>query len=216
MTEGRPLTTRVIDWKAPEALDLAEQAIRNGSCVVIPTETIYGLTCLAFDANAVEALYAIKGRDLSKPSAVFVESESRISEIASCSAAGITRITRQFLPGPLTVILESLRKPITGVVGEDGKIGIRVSSHEFVTKLVQRIKQPLIATSANRAGEADCRTQEEVLAAFQGVIPLIVVENDPLTERATTVVDLTGAVPLLVREGTIPFASLLNCAEGRN
>jgi L-threonylcarbamoyladenylate synthase len=216
MTATGPLTTKVIDWQAPEALGLAERVIQAGECAVIPTETIYGLTCRAFETEAVESLYSIKGRELTKPSAVFVADVAGISAIADTSGPGVERVAGRFLPGPLTIILHSLRRPITGVVGADGKIGIRVSTHPFVTGLCQRIGQPLLATSANRAGAADCRTQQEVLSTFRGVVPLIIVAPLPLTERATTVVDLTGAVPVLVREGTIPFADVLNCAEGSN
>lgn len=216
MTSAERFETNVIAWRSHEALDLAEQVLREGGSLVIPTETIYGLTCLAFDPVAVKDLFAIKGRDLAKPSAVFVEDAPAIDAVADRRDRGSERITSQFLPGPLTVILKSFRKPITGVVGDDGKIGIRVSSHPFVKNLCHRIGQPLIATSANLAGEADCRTQQEVLSTFRGVVRLIVVEDGPLTERATTVVDLTGAVPVLIREGTIAFADVLNCAEGSN
>ncbi len=208
------MKTRIFEWNDDGAADLVNSSIVQGGIAVIPTETIYGLTCSASDEDAVRRLYRIKGRDMSKPSAVFIAKTSRISDLAEINSATCLRVIEKFLPGPLTVILKSKRTKIPGVVGNDGKIGIRVSSHPFVTEICTRVDVPLIATSANRSGQSDCRTAQEVLAAFSDVLTIIVLDSSSTGGPATTVVDLSTEMPTLVRQGTIPFSEVLNCAEG--
>lgn len=206
--------SRIISCHDPESVELASTSINAGECVVVPTETIYGLTCDALNEEAVCRLYETKGRDISKPSSVFVANVAEISGIAEIGSPMVDVIIRRFLPGPLTVVLNSKLKDVAGVVGTDGKIGIRISSHHFIQALCQEARTPLIATSANISGASDCRTDREVLAAFEGVVAIIVLETMAMTERATTVVDLSGRQPILLREGTIPFSEVLNFAEG--
>lgn len=195
---------------------MAVMSIKAGDCVVVPTETIYGLSCDALNEEAVSRLYRIKGRDIKKPSSVFVAEVKNVAEIATIDSPAADRIVRRFLPGALTVVLRSKLKNVAGVVGGDGKIGIRISTHSFVNALCRQVKTPLIATSANISGADDCRTDKDVLVAFDNVVPVIVLETTEITQRSTTVVDLTEERPRLLREGTIPFSELLNCAEGRS
>lgn len=206
--------THIISCHEPEATSLASTEIRNGNCVVVPTETIYGLCCDALNADAVSRLYRIKGRDIRKPSSVFVAGIEEISSVAEVSSLTAEKIIGRYLPGPLTVVLASKHKDLPGVVGTDGKIGIRVSTHPFIQSLCHSARTPLIATSANLSGAADCRTEQDVKLAFDGIVGVIVLESTPMAERATTVVDLCGEQPVLLREGTIPFSELLNFAEG--
>ncbi len=204
----------IVNWSDPRSVQIAAKSILAGESVVVPSETIYGLTCNALNARAVEQLYRIKGRELTKPSAVFLGNRENISAVAEVTTAMAERVIEKFLPGPLTVVLNSRLGNLVGVVGVDGKIGIRISSHPFIQALCRRVSSPIIATSANISGLADCRTEGEVLASFNGLIPVIIFESTALTERSTTVVDLTGERPLLLRDGTIPFSEVLNCAEG--
>ncbi len=208
------LNSLIVSWNDPRSLQVAARTVSGGDSLVIPSETIYGLTCDALKANAVERLFQIKGREMTKPSAVFLGDRENISAIAEIANSMAARVIEKFLPGPLTVVLRSKLDNVAGVVGADGKIGIRISSHPFIQSLCRQVDTPLIATSANISGKADCRTEGEVLAAFKGVVPLIILETATLTERSTTVVDLTGMRPVLLRDGTIPFSEVLNCAEG--
>lgn len=204
----------IISWNDPRSVEITAESISAGESAVVPTETIYGLSCDALNRRAVERLYRIKGRELAKPSAVFLADPGNIATLADISSPIAKRVIERFLPGPLTVVLRSKLAGLPGVVGVDGKIGIRISSHPFIQSLCRRVDLPLVATSANISGEADCRTEADVLLAFNEVVPVIVLETGALTENSTTVVDLTGDRPVLLRDGTIPFSQVLNCAEG--
>lgn len=205
----------IILWTETGSAELTASAIIAGECAIIPTETIYGLTCDALKERAVRRLFDIKGRDISKPSAVMLENVNAILSVAEIGSLSATRIINRFLPGPITVVLQSKMKPVAGVVSHDGKIGIRVSSHPFVQSLCHLVGSPIIATSANLSGAEDCRTDAQVLKSFAGQVAVIILESSSSTAKATTVVDLTTDQPRLLREGTIPFSEVLNCAEGR-
>lgn len=195
------------------ALELAVKLILEGELVILPTETIYGLTCDAKNAGAVGRLFAIKGRELDKPSAVFVADKRELERVAAAERPEVRAVIERFLPGPLTVVLKSRLPETAGVVGGDGKIGIRISSDSFVTELAARTGRLLIATSANLSGKPDCRTQEELLSQFANQVSLIILRDSNPAATASTVVDLTGTEPRLVREGTIPLAEVLKAQK---
>ncbi|MGB5105161.1 MAG: L-threonylcarbamoyladenylate synthase [Candidatus Zixiibacteriota bacterium] len=215
MPSNESIKSQILSWNHAEAITRACDAVNSGGTAIVPTETIYGLTCNALKSEAVRSVYEIKGRDLSKSSAVFVASSSDIAELAHIADAYIQRIIAKFLPGPLTLIARAKRTAILGVVGNDGKIGIRVSSHPFVQALCGLTKAPLIATSANFSGQPDCRSDSEILATFDGIVPVIILGRSTMVGRASTVIDVSGAEAALIREGTIPFSQVLNCAEER-
>lgn len=192
---------------------LAVEQITAGKVIVIPTDTIYGLTANAESSKAVKRLYSIKGRDLSKPSAIFLASIAAIARYAEIEHEYADRIIRKFLPGPVTVILKSKISDLPGVVTRDGKVGIRVSSDEFVRSLVETVGSPLIATSANRSGQPEPCSSKDVIELFAKQVPLILTKDSDIKALATTVVDLSEPEPRLVREGTIHFADLLKLEE---
>ena len=209
-----PQTAKVLDVTDESAAVLAVEQITAGEVIVIPTDTIYGLTANAESAAAVKRLYGIKGRDLSKPSAIFLGSVAAIARYAEIEHEYADLIIRKFLPGPLTVVLRSKITDLPGVVTPDGKVGIRVSSDEFVKSLVETAGAPLIATSANRSGQPDPCSVDELVNLFSTQVPLILTRESSIEAIATTVVDLTEPEPRLLREGTIAFADLLKPQEG--
>lgn len=195
------------------ALEIAVKLILQGELLILPTETIYGLTCDATNSNGVQRLFAIKGREMDKPSAVFVADKETLDRVAEIQRPEVKAVIERFLPGPLTVVLKSRLPETAGVVGGDGKIGIRISSDSFVTELAARVGRLLIATSANLSGKPECRTKEELLSQFANRVSLIILCDSNPAATASTVVDLTGTEPRLVREGTIPLAEVLKAQK---
>lgn len=210
------MQSRILKVDDPVALNSAVELISKGQQVVIPTETIYGFTCNALEQDSVRQLYQIKGRSLDKVSSVFLGTPAEIEGYAFVQSQAIQRVIRRFLPGPLTLVLYSRLNNVPGVVGSDGKIGIRISSHPFVKALCLSVGKPLIATSANLSGESDCRTAEEVIAKFASVVSLIIIDESSGADSPSTVIDFSGDSPRLIREGTIAFSEVLNCAEERS
>jgi L-threonylcarbamoyladenylate synthase len=191
------------------SLEAATDLIAQGEAIVVPTETIFGLTCDAENKCAVETVYGIKGRDIKRPSAIFVPSLDAIAEYAHIELEYAKRIIREFLPGPMTIVLNSKRKLWPGVVSEDGKIGIRVSSEPFIGALVSGVGKPLLATSANRSGQPDCLNLSMLIEQLSDTVPLILYRYESTVQQASTVIDLTSGKPLLLRAGAITLEEIL-------
>jgi L-threonylcarbamoyladenylate synthase len=198
------------------SLETATRFVILGEAIVMPTETIFGLTCDAENKDAVETVYRIKGRASDKPSAVFVPSTDAITDYAQIEHEYAERIVREFLPGPLTIVVRSKRNRWPGVVGEDGKIGIRVSSEPFVGALTSGVGKPLLATSANRSGLPDCPSLSALIEQLGDVVPLILYRQKSAVQQASTVIDLTGNRPILLRAGAITFEAILRTAWSKD
>lgn len=194
------------------SLETATGFVARGEAIIIPTETIFGLTCDAENKGAVENVYKIKGRASQKASAIFVPSADAITEYAQIEHEYARRIICKFLPGPLTIVVRSNRKLWPGIVGEDGKIGIRVSSEPFIGALASGVGKPLLATSANRSGLPDCLSLSALIDQLGDVVPLMLYRQKSAVQQASTVVDLTGNKPILLRAGAIIFEEILKTA----
>ncbi|MFH2055788.1 MAG: L-threonylcarbamoyladenylate synthase [bacterium] len=192
-----------LDRLNPDALERAAELIEQGEAVVIPTETIYGLTAAADQPIAVRGVFELKQRALDKPSAIFLAEVSEIDNYATAISAIARRVLNELLPGPLTVVLQAQSADWPGVVGPDGKIGIRISAEPFVCRLVERCNAPLLATSAGITGGGDLSSLAEVRESLSRQVPLIVYNNEMRTGTASTVVDLCGAKPRILRQGKL-------------
>jgi len=210
------MTALISSVEEERSLETATGFVALGEAIVIPTETIFGLTCDAENKGAVETVYKIKGREKKKSSAVFVPSTNAIAEYAQIEHEYAERIVREFLPGPLTIVVRSKRKPWPGVVGEDGKIGIRVSSEPFIGALASGVGKPLLATSANRSGLPDCLSLSALIDQLGDAVPLILYRRESAVQQVSTVIDLTGSKPILLRAGAIVFEEILKTAWSKD
>lgn len=187
----------------PQALQLARESLQREQPIVIPTETLFGLTGDATSVETTAALFALKGRDILQPAAIYLADVGSISKYALQESKWAEDLIADYLPGPLTVVLKSKIGRWPGVVSPEGRIGIRVSSEPFVRELVKRFGRPLLATSANLSGEPDCLTLAEIKAKFSSRVPLIVYRREEVTSQASTVIDLSGSRPRIIRSGAV-------------
>lgn len=174
--------------------------LRSGGLVVAPTETRYGLLGRADKPETIARLYAIKGRPASLPTAIFVPSLEAIA-IYGVMTPAATAIARRFLPGPLTLVLRAVKDMGVPLV-VDGHIGIRYSSAPFIVALLKQLDFPITATSANLSGAKDCSTVNEIARAFGGKVDLYV-DSGVLDNPVSTVVDVSGDSPVVLRPGAI-------------
>jgi len=197
-----------------DCLSRALALLKSGAPIIIPTETIFGLTCDAENEEAIRNLFRIKGRSEIKPSAVFLPDIATIQTVANVKSENAARVISHFLPGPLTVVLSSKRRSWFGVIGEERKIGIRISTDPFVRELTNRYGKPIIATSANFSEKPNCRDLDELSEQFENNASLIIYREKSVTASATTVVDLTGSYPALLREGTMSLEEIQKIWNG--
>lgn len=140
------------------AIAAAVKVLKRGGVIAYPTETTYGLGCNPRDAKAIRRIYAIKGREKKKPFLLVAASVAQVKKVAKLEGASLALAGRHW-PGPLTLVLPAK-------IGKK-EIAIRVSSSQFVQKLVRAYGFPLVSTSANRSGEPECRSGQAVVRVFQ-------------------------------------------------
>lgn len=199
----------VVDVKTPSDSTLTKVAdqLRTGGLVVAPTETQYGLMARADEQSIIERLFHVKGRDMNSPTALFVETANNLGKYGRLNL-GVRKLAEAFLPGPLTLVLKSLRDwPPPRVV--DGRIGLRCSSAPLVSLLLQRVDFPISATSANRSGRGGNQSVQEIAGEFGTDVDLYL-DGGQLTGEPSTVVDCVGDQVRVLREGAITTASIEN------
>jgi len=178
-----------------------EQAVlllEQGEIVAFPTETVYGLGALASHSEAIAKIYQVKGRDPSKQLLLHAADLEAIEPFISMRPKFLDLLARAFLPGPLTLILPA--HPTLPWA----TIGIRIPSHPIAQELLQALKEPLFATSANLSGRTSPKTAADVFYELNGAIAGIIDGGDATLGVASTILDLTRPSPFWVREGAIP------------
>ncbi len=191
-----------IDPKSPDRalIDRAAGLLRDGAVVVAPTETRYGLLARADSQQALDRLYRLKNRPVSMPTAIFVGSIDEMAGHAEMNTVA-EQVAAAFLPGPLTLILRA-RTPGNAPVVVASKIGLRISSSPVIANLVDACDFPLSATSANRSGESESVSAEDVAAVFPEGVDLIL-DAGNLELPPSTVVDCSDGEVRVLREGAI-------------
>ena len=178
-----------------EGLTRAAQLLRSGGVIAFPTDTVYGLGADASDELAQKRVFAIKGRPVGMPLILMAAAESQLEGWVHIDTRA-EDIIRKWWPGPLTLILH-------GRAGST--LGVRVPKHEVALELL-RASGPLMTTSANLHGKEPAMTAEEA-AALPGLAAILDGGRAP-RGTASTVLDLTGPEPHILREGVIPAADL--------
>jgi L-threonylcarbamoyladenylate synthase len=188
-------------------------AIRAGGLAIVPTDTVYGLACTAFEEAPARRLYALKGRVEMQPTALVAASVDALLECLPELQADAAAVLRALLPGPFTLVLPnpSRRFPwLTGMRSET--LGARVPDLEGPARAVLDGVAAVVATSANLPGGTDPRRLDDVpVRLLDGVDA--VVDGGELPGTPSTVLDLTAAEPVVLREGAVPAAEALRRAR---
>jgi len=189
--------TRIVE---KSDISLLVDALAKGEIVSFPTETVYGLACRFNDQQALDRLMAAKNRDYSKAITLMLSHKEMISEFAEVNPS-IQNVIEAFMPGSITIILR--KKDCVGQAMTNGRdtIGIRIPDDDFVLKLID-LTGPLLVTSANLSGQPNTTNEKEVLKQLDGCLSYVV-RGQTQSALASTVVDLTGTAPKILREGLI-------------
>ena len=195
------MITQRLAADAPDAMQRAFETLEAGGVVAFPTDTVYGLGAPAFNAASIERLFAIKGRELTKAIAVLIAEPGELDKVAKGLNQRAMRLAERFWPGPLTLVLP--RHPsLPALLSPNETIGVRVPDHA-VARALLAAAGPMAVTSANLAGGANPRSAEEVLGQLGGRIELVLDGGQTPGNQPSTVVDLTGTQPRVLRAGPI-------------
>ena len=190
-------------------LDDAVAAIRAGGLAIVPTDTVYGLATTPHLEAAVDALYRAKGRPGRQPTALVVADLERLRELLPELPDRAASIARALLPGPYTLIVPNPGERFRWLTGTTpDAIGVRVPALDGPGReLLDRVGS-LVATSANLPGGPDPRTPADVPAQLRAAVAAVV-DAGELPGTPSTVIDVTGDEPVLLREGAVPAAAAL-------
>jgi L-threonylcarbamoyladenylate synthase len=202
------IETRMFSSQETQALEKTEELLRAGGLVAFPTDTVYGLGAMLFDAQAIEQLYIVKGRDAAKAIAVLVGDEGGLAQVAKALSAVAARLARRFWPGPLTLVVAA-HPALPANLSPLPTVGVRMPDHPVALVLLRRTG-PLAVTSANLSGEPSATTAEEVLAQLNGRIPLILDGGKTPGGLPSTVVDCTGSELVILRPGPISWQQMMD------
>jgi L-threonylcarbamoyladenylate synthase len=186
-------------------------ALAAGRATVIPTDTVYGLACAAHLPDACERTLRIKTRDLSKPTSIVAASLDTVFTTVLPELLGRTGVlARRLLPGPVTIVVPNPGRRFRWLCGPDpSRIGLRVPVlAPSVAAAIDRIGA-IAATSANLAGEPDPASLDEVPDAILSKVAVAIDGGPTPIGRPSTVVDLTGRDPVVLREGALSEAEIL-------
>lgn len=184
------------------------EALRAGEVIVYPTETFYGLGVDYSIRGALERLFAIKGREPGKPIALIAATSEMAFSVARTVPTAARRLAEKFWPGPLTLVLPAAPGLPTALVGPDGGVGVRVSSHRVARALAAAIGRPLTATSANLADAPPARTIAEAHAALENRVAVYLDGGTMSAAVPSTVVTFEGSRIRVLRAGAIDEAEL--------
>lgn len=186
----------------------AVQRLRQGELVCFPTETVYGLGADAGNPDAVAKIFALKGRPSNHPLIVHLGGSAQLDHWAQNVPAAAWDLAKAFWPGPLTLILEKAPWVPAAVTGGQQTIGLRIPAHPLALELLQQFGGGLAAPSANRFGQVSPTTADHVRSEFGGQVPLIL-DGGPCTVGVeSTILQLTGEEPVLLRPGRITPSQL--------
>lgn len=192
----------------PNAMVRALEILTGGGLVAFPTDTVYGLGALAYDANAVGEIYIAKGRGLEKAIPILIGDFEQIERVSVGTSRLIHRLAEKFWPGPLTMIVP--RNPnIPDAVTSFPTVGVRIPDFEATRELL-RLTGPLAVTSANISGQGSPSTAMGVEAQLGGRIPLILDGGVTPGGTPSTLVDCTENVPKIIREGPITLQQIMD------
>ncbi len=199
----------IIDRNAPhQAFARCREVIRSGGVVAYPTDTFYGLGADPRSEAAVERLFSVKGRGAHQPILLLLPDADAVSLWSSSVPAAAKRLMERFWPGPLTLVFAARSNVLPALTAKTGRIGLRVPGNDITRSLLVFLGSALTGTSANRTGGSDPRTAGDVARELGDRIDLVLDGGPAAGELPSTVVDVSGERPVILRRGAITEAAL--------
>ena len=190
------------------AIDILQEEIKNaveilkrGGIIAFPTDTVYGLGCNAFDVTAVDRIYQVKRRPRHLSLPLLLNNISQLSILVEPISAFALFLADRFWPGGLTLVL-SKSASLPKHLSSQSTVAVRIPDHTIPLALIQSLGKPMIGTSANISSQPNTLTVDEVKQQLGDKVDLIV-DGGRCSGGESTVVDITGEVPVILRQGII-------------
>ena len=184
----------------PWLLARAVQVLRHGGIVVMPTDTVYGLTCGITHHEAIRRIYKLKDMDPKKPLSVLVNDMSMVGRYAKGVSTPAYRLLKRVLPGPYTFIFQASPEVPKIMLRKRRTIGIRMPDNPIALALLQEMGEPLLSSSIRDPEHDFVNDPDEIERSLENDVELVI-DGGILLPFPSTVVDLSGDEPVLIREG---------------
>jgi L-threonylcarbamoyladenylate synthase len=215
--QGKSLATDLIeiDPEQPsvKAIERAASSIRRGKVIAIPTDALYTLVADPFNLHAVGQVFVAKGRELHRSLPLLVSDVLMAEELAKELPERFYVLARRFWPGPLTIIVPAAAKVPLKVTGNTGRLALRQPRCHVANVLLEKVNQPLIATSANISGQPTCRSGIDVFGTMDGRVDLVL-DGGLSAGLGSTTIDITEPEWHVIREGAITSQDIDECLKG--
>jgi len=200
------MQTECLSAHRPKALSRALLALQSGMLVAFPTDTVYGLGALAFDAHAIESIYAVKGRPAEKAIPILIGDIHDLDKVTLSLPPIAAKLAARFWPGALTLVVPK-SPALPDIVSATPTVGVRIPNHP-VARAQLKAAGPMAVTSANLSGQPSPTTAEEVIHQLNGRIPLVLDGGETPGGLSSTVVDCLGPEPVILRAGPISWEEI--------
>jgi protein-tyrosine phosphatase len=215
----------VIDIRnAEDARDVvhrAVQALAEGQLIAIPTETVYGLAASACRPDAVDRLLRVKGRPAGQPLALAIKSAEEAADFVPDLSPLARRLARRCWPGPVTLVVANghrdglvgqLPREVRQIVAPNGAVGLRVPANDMALDVLRMLTGPIVLTSANRSGQAEAVTAQEVVQYLDGDVAMVLDDGPCRYGQPSSVVRVVDNRFEILREGVVAEATLRRLA----
>ncbi|HYQ48320.1 MAG TPA: L-threonylcarbamoyladenylate synthase [Thermodesulfovibrionales bacterium] len=207
------VTLKPLECGITEAIEQCVAALLQGDIVAFPTETFYGLG-VRYDRHAsLERLYAIKQRPFDKAMPLIIGKKAFLNLVVADVPPAAERLMDRFWPGPLTLILPAKAGLSRYLTAGTGTVAVRIPGSSFAQDLAAAIEFPITATSANISAHPPADSAEDVYRYFDARVDITVDGGRTPGGSPSTLVDVTGELPAIVRTGVIPEEDILRAVQ---
>lgn len=198
------METRILMGRQDNDLQEAADLLRAGETVAFPTDTVYGLGAHALDETAVQKIYEAKGRPSDKPLIILIWEKSQLKNLTADISEPAQKLIDAFWPGPLTLVFRQRPHAIPPYVSRGlDTVAVRMPNHPVALNLLRLANIPIAAPSANLSGHPSAVTAAQVQQELYGRIAAIVDGGTCDVGLASTILDVSGVVPVILRQGTV-------------
>jgi L-threonylcarbamoyladenylate synthase len=199
---------RITHRSHEQSIRKAVEILKRGGLVAFPTETVYGLGARAFDPEAVRRVFAAKGRPADNPLILHIAIPHQLKPLVLEVPTVARRLMDRFWPGPLTLVLRRSERVSPLVSAGLSTVAVRIPDHPVALALIRELGEPIAAPSANRSGRPSPTRAEHVVAELGDAVDLVLEGGPCRVGLESTVVDLTGDLPCILRPGAVTVEAL--------